>query len=77
MSKHKESAIKREWCCRCGEDFPLGEQAQPVRMGLLYPITHFPDEIRRKVRNQIYPSRYLCGNCYFDILDELDDLEGV
>jgi hypothetical protein len=56
------------------EDFPLAEPGAPIRMGALYPI----GTVSRRIRDRagVPPGLLICGNCVFDIADELDDQDG-
>lgn len=59
------------FCGRCKEDsFPLASEHQGVRMGLLYPVRRLPQKVKHRINTE-FP--YLCGNCWFDILDKLDE----
>jgi len=69
---------ENKWCDRCKEEFPIAskeEQSQRIRMGLLYPKTRMPAKVRRYYSANIGTSNYLCGNCYFDILDLLEEAQ--
>jgi len=56
-----------KFCGRCKEDFPVADEGQALRMGLLFPIRRVPKKVRQRI-NPGFP--YLCGNCWFDILDD-------
>jgi hypothetical protein len=63
----------RVFCARCKEDFPLAPKGMHIRLGYNYPISKLPLRIRRKVQDSHRGFKYLCGNCYFDLLDEMDE----
>jgi len=63
---------KREWCCRCGEEFPIAPETQNLRMGLLFPLKRVPKKVKHHLP-VTKTSYYLCGNCWFDILDEIEE----
>jgi hypothetical protein len=61
-------------CCRCKENFPLAkDQSKPWQMGLLRELQYAPKKIREDfaVWPDLEAERYLCGNCYFDLTDDL------
>ena len=62
----------QKWCARCMEEFPEGESDKRFTMGKNYPLKLFPKKFREhhEVRNR--PGKYLCGNCYFDLLDIME-----
>ena len=64
---------KREWCCRCHEEFPVAPKSQPLRMGWLFPLKRVSAKVKRRLYGKT--SDYLCGNCWYDILDEIEDEE--
>jgi len=70
MSEEKRTG---DWCARCKEDFPIAEEPTLWRMGELRLLSKAP----RWMRNRLvgYAGKYLCGNCYFDMLDEKEEAE--
>jgi len=66
-----------EWCDRCKEEFPIApkEEQTRIRMGFLYPKQKIPARARRHYTCNAGTSNYLCGNCYFDILDLLEEAQ--
>ena len=65
------------WCCNCKEDFPVAA-GEPYGMGALKPLSEAPPGIARQFKHWADDDEgaYLCGNCYFDILDAADEREG-
>jgi len=59
-----------KWCARCKEEFPVAVEPATWRMGFLRKLSKAPKWMRNhwSVKNQA--GDYLCGNCYFDLLDE-------
>jgi len=62
---------ENEWCCRCHEEFPVAPEGYPLRMGYLYPLSRVPQRVKQRLYSG-ETSDYLCGNCWFDLLDETD-----
>lgn len=63
-------------CIRCLEDFPVAQEPARWEMGEMRPVSKLPKRLRDKVQPDQMDTRgksYLCGNCYFDLLDEEDD----
>lgn len=63
------------FCGRCKEDFPLAPEGQRIQMGYNYPIKRFGIKIRRWFNSHYRGFHYLCGNCYFDVTDEMEERE--
>jgi len=64
------------WCARCQEDFPVAskeERKQRIRMGLLYPLRQFSKKFREHYEVKAGTGKYLCGNCYYDLLSDFED----
>lgn len=59
---------ERPICCRCLEDFPVAAEPCGWRMGELRLKTK--TRIARVRQGLSDTSRWLCGNCYFDLTDE-------
>jgi len=64
------------WCDRCKEEFPVVPKDGPekdrpgmgyFRMGLLYPISKIPKDMRYNFRGAT--SNYACGNCILGMMD--------
>jgi hypothetical protein len=67
-------SIDKPRCCRCKENFPVAkDQTAGWLMGLLRELRHAPKKIREDFAPWADASkeRYLCGNCYFDLTDDL------
>lgn len=64
--------VDNPFCCRCKEDFPLAKEPANFQMGEMREIRRAPGFMRRKFQEWCDhdTGRYLCGNCYFDLLDE-------
>lgn len=62
-----------EWCCRCHEGFPVAPEGLPFRMGYLYPLRCVPQKVKNRLHGD-RTSNYLCGNCWFDLLDEIEGI---
>lgn len=58
-----------EVCARCMEDFPIAPEVFSVQMGYLFPLSRFAAVVRSRVGEA--STDYLCGNCYFDLTDDL------
>lgn len=60
------------FCCRCHSDFPV--EGESFRMGFMRPLAKAPTWMRRQFASwKGHPDgAYLCGSCYFDLLDEAD-----
>lgn len=68
---------KENKCCvRCKEDFPIAPKDQYLQMGWLFSLDRVSAKVKRYIHEEYKISGYLCGNCWFDILDEIDDKEG-
>jgi len=63
------------WCCRCKEDFPVARSGG-WHQGYLRKLKLAPKWMRDRFREWLEHDEgcYLCGNCYFDLLDERDDV---
>lgn len=63
------------FCCRCKEDFPVSKEPATWRMGELRLLSKAPSKIKNQFRgwldSDIHGKGYLCGNCYFDLTDEM------
>lgn len=69
MTLFHEGEPDSAFCGHCKEDFPIAKEKQRLSMGLLFPVRCVPKDVLRKGRVETeFP--YLCGNCWFDILDE-------
>jgi hypothetical protein len=66
---------EKPFCGRCKEDFDIADKGAVVTLGFLYPVSRFSVQIRKYVRDEVGDWKWLCGNCYFDILDILEDRE--
>ena len=71
----KEDYMSEIFCIRCKEDFPVRtlDVKGPV-IGLLFPSYEIPEKIKLR---DFHPSPeqvrvYLCGNCWFDKLHEIE-----
>jgi len=71
-----------ESCVRCHEDFPIAVEPAIWKMGQMRPLSKAPKKVRDRVSgfgfldnldDDIRGKPHLCGNCYFDILDALDE----
>lgn len=63
-------------CIRCLEDFPVAKEPARWAMGEMRPVSKLPKRLRNKVNPDPADMRgtpHLCGNCYFDLLDEEDE----
>ena len=59
------------WCARCKEDaFSVATEPVGWAMGVLRRLNKAPKWMRERLRG--LAGDYLCGNCYFDLLDEAD-----
>ncbi len=62
-----------EWCCRCKSDFPTASGKSVVKeMGSLYPLKRLPKWMQNKIQF-MGPGDFLCGNCYWDLVDEKEE----
>ena len=59
------------WCARCKEDddsFSVATEPAGWAMGVLRRLSKAPKWMRERMRG--VAGDYLCGNCYFDLLDD-------
>lgn len=71
---------ERIWCIRCQEDFPVAKEPTTWRMGELRKLSKTPKWMRERIHGfRVGGERgigeYLCGNCFFDLLDEKENDE--
>jgi DNA-directed RNA polymerase subunit RPC12/RpoP len=65
---------ENKWCVRCKEEFPVAPENQHLQMGWLFPLERVSERVKRRLHED-KTSGYLCGNCWHDILDEIDEEE--
>ena len=68
-----EEAVSDRWCARCKEDdasFEVAEEPSGWAMGVLRLLSKAPKWMRERLRGAA--GHYLCGNCYFDLMDEAE-----
>lgn len=62
------------WCARCKEDddaFEVALEPASWEMGVLRQLSKAPKWMRERLRGAA--GGYLCGNCYFDLMDVADE----
>ena len=60
----------QEWCARCHEDgSPISKEPVGWSMGKLRRLSKAPRSIRQQLAGST--GDFLCGNCYFDLTDEV------
>ena len=64
-------AASKQGCCCCKRAFPVGEDG--FRSGQLVPLDKAPRDVQQHPYVKDQPGGYLCGLCYFNILDDLLD----
>jgi ribosomal protein L34E len=63
--------MTEKWCARCKEVFPIAKEPAQWRMGEMRKLTKAPKWIQRLLGGNT--GDYLCGNCFYDMLDEEDE----
>ena len=73
-----DDRIETESCACCMESAdtfgPTQHANVPIRMGELYPLTRWPktSRVRRAIeRHRVGNGNLVCGNCYFNVTDDL------
>jgi hypothetical protein len=59
---------EEKWCARCKEEFPIAHEPTNWRMGQMRKLNKAPKWMQNRLKGEA--GGYLCGNCYFDMLDE-------
>jgi hypothetical protein len=59
---------EEKWCARCKEEFPIADEPASWRMGQMRKLNKAPKWMQNRLKGQT--GDYLCGNCFFDMLDE-------
>lgn len=66
------------FCCRCLEDFPIDPEPTTWSMGKMRKLLSAPMWMQRFLWRHLQSDAhetYLCGNCYFDLMDEKEEME--
>ena len=72
-----EETAETPFCVRCHEEFPVADEPAGWVMGQLRPVAAAPRNVRQHWSvnfdaEDIRGKPMLCGNCYFDLMDEQD-----
>ena len=59
---------EEKWCARCKEEFPIAYEPARWHMGQMRKLNKAPKWMQNRLKGQT--GDYLCGNCFFDMLDE-------
>ncbi|HEX9986923.1 MAG TPA: hypothetical protein VGE45_00385 [Chloroflexia bacterium] len=67
------NADNRLTCVRCLKPYPVATEPSGWSMRFIRPISVLPEHLLNKLEHSmgvIDPASYLCGDCYFDLMEE-------